>query len=212
VFPVFSRLAIEAWDELAPLYNRIIRLIAAGLAPAVLIFVAFSHFVVEIVYGNGRGDVARLFAFLAPSSFLITLNFTTTFLALAIGWTRSAIVAAGVAAIVNVTANFIAVPLIGVEAAAWATLGAEIAMTFSFWRVLTRRGFPSETAGVVVRSAVILTPTLGLAAAFPAHYRAISLAGFGACLLVLPLVGLVQRKDFTTVRGLLVSGTAAATS
>jgi len=209
IFPVFSRLSREGWDEIAPLYNRVIRLLTGAFVPVVLLLVAFSRPLVGIVYGGGRGDVARLFAFLAPSSMLIAVNFTTMFMALAIGWTRAAIVAAGTAAFVNVLANLVTIPRFGVEASAWATLGGELVMVFVFWRALTRRGFPSQTARTVLLAIAIAGLPLFLAALFPSHYVPITLVGVALAFVALPAVGLIRVSDLVAIRKLVAPARSA---
>jgi len=202
VFPVFSRLSREAPEQVPGLYNRLIRLLVAALVPAVLVFVAVARPLVDAVYSFPNDDAAVIFALLAPATVLIAVNFTTMFLALAIGRTGAAIAAGFVAASVNVAINLAAVPLVGVEAAAVATLIAEIVMVAAFAVVLRRSGFATETGRTVAIAAMALFPPLALAAAFPSRDIEFAVVGIPFAVVVVTATGLVRLDDLRRLRRL----------
>jgi O-antigen/teichoic acid export membrane protein len=200
VFPVFSRLSREAPEQVPGLYNRLVRLLIAALAPAALVFVAISRPLVDAIYSFPNDDAAIIFALLAPAAPLIAVNFTTVFLALAIGRTGTAIAAGSVAAVVNVTTNLTVVPVVGVEAAAVATVFAEIVMVATFVVILERSGFGTETRRAVAIAAVALVPPLALMAAFPSRYVEIALVGIPFAVGVVAATGLVRLDDLRPLR------------
>lgn len=200
VFPVFSRLSREAPEQVPALYNRLIRLLAAALVPAVLVFVAVSRPLVDAVYSFPNDDAATIFALLAPAAMLIAVNFTTMFLALAIGRTGAAIAAGVVAAIVNIAMNLAAVPLVGVEAAAVATVLAEIVMVATFVIVLRRSGFATETGRTVAIAAAALLPPLAFAVAFPSRDIEFAVVGIPFAVGVVAATGLVRLSDLRRLR------------
>ncbi len=200
VFPVFSRLAREAPDEVGRLYDVVMRLMASAVAPVSLLLVAGAGPIVRVAYGPEEEAAARLFALLAPSTLLIALNFTAAFVALAIGQTRVAIACTGTAAAVNVVANLVGVPLFGVEAAAVATLIGEVVMLLLFAYAL-RRTVPAPRALRASAVAVVVaSPAVALAAAVPERRAAIGIVG--ACVAVAAVAGvrLVRRSDVRRLR------------
>jgi O-antigen/teichoic acid export membrane protein len=203
VFPVFSRLAVEAPERVPRLYERIVRLLVVGLVLGSLALVAFASQLVHIVYGFGD-RTAHLLALLAPSTLLIPLNFTTTYLALATGRARAAILSTGIAALVNVIANLVAVPLAGVEAAAGATLLAEVTMVVVFQLALRRAGFESQALRTAVVGGGIAALPLALALTLP-HRSLIAAAGAMGAVPLLVLGGVVRRDDLTAIRSAAVS-------
>jgi len=200
VFPVFSRLSREAPEQVAPLYNRLVRLVATAFVPAVLVFVAASGPLVDAVYSFPGDDASMIFALLAPAALLIAINFITTFLALAVGRARAAIAAGSVAALVNVAVNLVAVPIVGVKAAAAATLVAEVVMVSTFVVALRGGGFATETGRTVAIAAAALIPPLALVAAFPSRRVELALLGVPFAVGVVIAGGLVGVRDLRRVR------------
>jgi len=199
-FPVFSRLARQAPDQIERLYDRVVRSVTVALVPAVLVLVAVARPLMDLMFSFEDDHAARLVALLAPSSLLIAINFTTMYLALAVNRVGAAIASAGTAAAVNVSANLIAVPAIGVEAAAGATLLGELVMVIAFAVALRRGGFATHAGRSVVVAALALVPPLVLAGAFPSRHVEFALMGIPYAVGMLVAGGLLRRADIRRLR------------
>jgi O-antigen/teichoic acid export membrane protein len=204
IFPVFSRLARTAVDQIVPLYERVIRVMTVVLVPTALLMVAVAEPLISIVYGDSKAPAAALLAILAPSIILIPLNFTTMYLALAIGRTRDAIVAAGTAALVNIALNLLTIPTYGVKAAAVATLVAEIVMLTSFQIQLRKNGLRTATLRYAAIGMAVAAPPLILAALEPSLRVPAAVAGTLCAPVVLRLAGVLDAATAHTLRSLLV--------
>ena len=121
----------------------------AALVVVSILLIGLAHPLVRVIYGSGTSEAGHLLMLLAPSAPLISINFTTTFLVLAIRRDRLAVLSAGLAAAINVAVNLIAVPYFGTGAAALATFLAEVTMVVAFQFFLTKVGFHSETLRTV---------------------------------------------------------------
>jgi O-antigen/teichoic acid export membrane protein len=155
VFPVFARLTREEPRQLARLYGTVMRLLTVLLAPISLILVALAGPMVTLVFGRGHEQTADLFALLAPSTVLIALNFVAAYVSIATGRMHDAIVCTGAAAVVNVVANLVGVPVFGTMAAAVATFLAEVVML-----TLLQRALAAELEGACCGRAIAAAATL----------------------------------------------------
>jgi O-antigen/teichoic acid export membrane protein len=204
VFPVFSRLLHESPGEISPLYNRVTRLMTAALVVVSILLIGLAYPLVRVIYGSGTAEAGHLLMLLAPSAALISINFTTTYLVLAVRRDRLAILSAGLAAAINVALNLIAVPYFGVGAAALATFLAEVTMVVAFQFFLTRVGFHSETLrGVSIGLGLIAVP-FALALAFPSLRVEIGLLSAALALVAVRVTRLVRGEDVAALKRLLL--------
>ena len=207
VFPVFSRLAREQPDEVPRLYGVLGRFTTAFLAPLSLLLVAAAEHVVAVVFGRDSAGIAGLFALLAPSIVLIALNFVTAFVALATGRTRTAIVCTGAAAVVNIAANFIGVPLYGTKAAAFATLLAEVVMLALFQVAFARSLDRTNTARAAAVAGVLASMTVAAVLVAPGSHVLIGVVGAAAAFPLLAVARVFDPEDGARLRRALALAT-----
>jgi O-antigen/teichoic acid export membrane protein len=203
-FPVFARLAREASAAAYDLFARLGRLLAALLTPATLVTIALAEPLTRFVYGTGLENADRLLALLAPSILLIALNYLTAMFALAIELTRLAVACTAIAATVNVVANLVAVPLVGVEGAALATFLGEVVLVACFAVGLRRAGRGYGLAVPAATGLLLVALPVGLAELVGAGRVPILLGGALVALAAARPLGLVHARDATLVRALLL--------
>jgi O-antigen/teichoic acid export membrane protein len=191
-FPVFSRLARDAPNQIERLYDQAIRVLTAVLVPLVLLLMIVAPPLVDWLYSFESPTAARILTLLAPSALLIALNFTTMYFLLAVNRVDIAIAGAGAGAIVNIVCNVAAVPLVGVEAAAAATFVGECVVVAAYAVGLGRTGFSTHAPRAVMVAAIALIPPIALAVAVPSQRVVLLLLGIPFAMVVM-LAGRVIR-------------------
>jgi O-antigen/teichoic acid export membrane protein len=206
VFPVFARLGADGSDAASRLYERVTRLMGFGLLMSSILLATLARPIVSSVYGSDVTERARLLLFLAPSACLISLNFTATFFALAVGRARIAIVSTAAAAVISIVGILAGVHLFGVAGAAAATLVAEIAMLAIFHFLLVREGFSTSSLQVGTISLVLLLVPVLLALAYPESRWLVAVLAIVIGPFAARGLGLVREGDVAAVRRLLRKG------
>ena len=118
--------------------------------------------VISLIYGHHYHNSIHLLQILLPAFIPISLAYALTSQLILHGVLRPYIAITFVGAVVNVTANLVAIPRYGALAAAWTTLGTEvIAMSAIAFVVRRRLGFTLP----VVRAVRVLAATAVTAAA-----------------------------------------------
>jgi O-antigen/teichoic acid export membrane protein len=106
--------------------------------------------VISLIYGHHFHNSVYLLRILLPAFIPISLAYALTSQLILHGLLRPYIAVTVVGAVVNVTANLLAVPHYGAPAAAWATLGTEVMVLSAIAFVVHRRlGFALPAARAV---------------------------------------------------------------
>lgn len=137
--PELSRLGREDPPAAARVVRRLtMGAVALGTAIAALLWLA-RGWVVRLVFGaeyEPSADVLGILAFAVPLEFLASVKGTAY---VAAGRERGTLVCVAIAAVTNVAGNLIWIPVHGMRAAAWVTLGSYAALLIAYALILDTR-------------------------------------------------------------------------
>lgn len=136
LLPEFSR--ISGSRSLAPAYGMSMKLlVSAGALLAAMVSV-FSQEIVLLVYGAGFLSAASALKVLTFSTGLAFANVIMTTALSALGRQKSIAFAVFSMAVISLSINLIAVPSLGLAAAAWAAVAAEAVGFLAFLLIMNR--------------------------------------------------------------------------
>jgi len=158
LYPYLSRLAAGAGPDPRPPMMRWARYLALISFPTGLYFLLRAPAVVNLVYGTGYGDAARILAVLGltiPFTFA-TYPFAVALNAIHRERANTAVVAG--AAVINVAANLTLIPRLGALGAAYALLATEASQSVARLILVRRWMGPLGAAVTFLRVAAPLVP------------------------------------------------------
>jgi O-antigen/teichoic acid export membrane protein len=164
VYPVFSRLTRSSKPTLSFVYDRALKLVLAPTLPLATGAVLLGGSLVHLVYGDGFAQAGSAFAWLAPAIVLYPVAQISGALLVAQNRQVALAIIYGLAAVENVLANLILIPLFSLQGAA---AGASLSqlLVVGPLLVLARR-----TAGSVDLKRIVQGPLLAAAASSVAMY------------------------------------------
>jgi O-antigen/teichoic acid export membrane protein len=128
VFVLAARHAARDRDRLR-LFVREFASVIALVAPLPFLLLATApHDLIVLLYGSAYEDAAPVLAILAVAVALMILSGVVGPLLVAVGRERSTMVISAAAAVLNIAANFVLIPLLDAQGAALATVLTEIAV------------------------------------------------------------------------------------
>jgi len=141
VFPVFSRLWAGGAPRLAPFFQRTLQFLGSlGLMFPALVWLV-SRDLLRLIYPPGYDVGARTLSVLSLAIALVFVTYPHVLTLLAAGHQRLMMRISIAGALLNIGLNLLAIPVLGIEGAAWTTVATE-AFVFgsAAWCVQRRTG------------------------------------------------------------------------
>tara|TARA_B100001123_G_scaffold324296_1_gene364233 strand:+ start:4122 stop:5705 length:1584 start_codon:yes stop_codon:yes gene_type:complete len=170
LFPVFARLS-EDTHELHKWFSRAWKALVIIAAPTCVIFTVFGSNIIETFWGDQflpeGGDALTILMWFLPFSYL---NGLLQYILISVDRLREITVAFAIASLTNITLNLILLPIIGLLAAAYTTIIAEILLLIIYLILLADRALVQIIAELTVKpliAATVMTVYLLLLASSP---------------------------------------------
>ena len=204
VYPVFSDLARGPQGALSIAYRGTLKLLLMIAIPAAIVVAGLAQPLIHLVYGPGFGKAALPLRLLACSIPFVYVGYVLVNVLVSSDRTKLAALATGGAAVVNITANLLLIPIFGIVGAALAAIAGQLslvvigavaverAVTVSRWFQLVSK--PVVAGLAMVMAVGLMVQTSWWAVAF--------FAGLSIYLLVLGLTGALREEEFMAVRRL----------
>jgi O-antigen/teichoic acid export membrane protein len=203
--PVLSRLSVDSRPELRAVIEKALSFLTLAGVAAALILVLFADRIIGFVYpAETYAESATALRLLAPGLLFIYVNWVLSQALLSLHEERRLLVMAATAAVVNLVANLVAIPLFRESGAALTTSLTELLVLVWLVRLMPRDLVSSDNLRVATRAliaaavtAVLIGPLgdLELVLAAP-----LALVLFGGLLVLLRAV---STNDLQALRGLL---------
>ncbi|QSE87079.1 flippase [Rhodococcus koreensis] len=177
------------------------RILLLFVIPVVSIGSAVSATVVDVIYGETFVPTGAVLPILLVSFVFISLGYIVNSLVVSCGEFRIYLAIVAAIAVLNVLANWVAIPRFGAVGAAWTAVATEVALVVSVYLALYIRRNLSAPIGVFARFAAAGAVTYAVATVtngLYGPYAAFALGAIAYCVLVIAL-RLVARADVTTI-------------
>lgn len=203
IYPVFSDLARGPKGSLDTAYSGTVKLLLMIAVPAAIIIAGFAEPIVRLVYGPGFAPAILPLRLLACSVPFLYLGFVFVNILVSSDHLTWAALATGGAAVINIVANLLLIPILGISGSAWAAIAAQAGLVviggMATERIVARSrwlhlAFRPVAAGASMLVAIALFGEIHWAVAFA--------GGFSAYLLVLVGTGALGGEEFIAVRRL----------
>ncbi|HZY32045.1 MAG TPA: flippase [Candidatus Methylomirabilis sp.] len=203
VYPVFSDLARGSKDALNTAYRGTLKLLLMIAIPLSIVVAIFADLFIRLIYGQGFTQAIPPLRLLALSIPFVYLGYVLVNVLVSSDHLAWAALATGGACTINVAANLLLIPVLGISGSAMAATATQVALvviggvatgravTRSRWIQLASKPI---VAGAAMLLVVILVGRASWMFAFP--------AGLGAYLLALALTGSLREEEFAAVKRL----------
>lgn len=139
-FPIAARLVVgEDWEELRRLVRRLVLGVGGLGILATLVVTAAAGFIVPLIWGSRYADAVPILRVLYLTAPPLYIGFVCSFTAYALHLERQTLRVLAAAAVLNLVANAIAIPLAGPIGAAWTTLATELLIAGWLLALVRRR-------------------------------------------------------------------------
>ena len=213
LYPVFSRMSLGPQTELRFVIEKALSFLTVLGGAAVLLFVLCADQIVAVLYtADTYGPAANALRLLAPGLFFLYLNSVICNALFALGHERRLLGMAAAFAVLNVSANLIAIPRFAQDGAAAVTTLTEVGLlawltciaprdllTGASVRTIAKAGVAAVVAGILV----VLSGATSLVAIVP-----LALVLYGAANVALRTVG---SADLRAIGALLIPRRLAPT-
>jgi O-antigen/teichoic acid export membrane protein len=203
--PVLSRLSVDSRPELRAVIEKALSFLTLAGVAAALVLVLFADRIIALIYpAQAYAESATALRLLAPGLLFVYVNWVLSQALLSLHLERRLLVRAGTAAVANLAANLVAIPLFRESGAAVTTSLTELLVLVWLVRLMPRDLLGSENFRVATRAlaaagltALLVGPLGDLELVLVAPF---ALLIFG-CLLV--ALRAVSASDLAALRGLL---------
>ncbi len=199
-FPGLSR-AIDDPEAASVLNLNYLKLLSWSCIPIATVCLIGGHGLVQMLYGVEFKVAAQIFPLLALDIALVAVNCGLAMPLLAWGRQKTQLKVTSVAALVNLLLNLILIPKIGIWAAVWTTLFAEIMVMVMIFRI--RRNFIPISVGTVLLPCLVVCSIGGLLGFLLPRFIAGPwwIAPLASGLVIAPFVWRATRRDLRTMIG-----------
>jgi O-antigen/teichoic acid export membrane protein len=207
VYPVFSDLARGPRDALNTAYRGTLKLLLMMAIPLAIVVANFAEPFIRLIYGQGFAPAIPPLRLLAVSVPFVYLGYVLVNVLVSSDHMAWAALVTGAACVINVAANLLLIPVLGVSGSAIASTAAQGALVaigaVAIKRAVTRSGWiqlasKPMVAGAAMLLAITLVGRASWILAFP--------AGLGTYLLALVLTGSLREEEFAAVKRLWRNG------
>lgn len=145
-FPIAARLVVrEDWAALRRLVRRLVLGVGALGLVATLVVTALAGLLVPLIWGSRYLDAVPILRVLYLTAAPLYVGFVASFVAYALHLERPTLRILAAAAVLNLVANAVAIPLAGPIGAAWTTLATELFIA-GWLLLLIRRHLGTSTS------------------------------------------------------------------
>jgi len=153
LYPVFSRMSLGPQEELRVVIAKAMSFLAILGGAVVLLFVLCADGIVGILYStDAYAPTANALRLLAPGLFFLYLNSVVCNALFALGYEKRLLVMAAVFAVLNVSANLLAIPRFMEDGAAAVTTLTEVGLLVWLSRLAPRELLTGETARTIAKA------------------------------------------------------------
>lgn len=203
IYPVFSDLARGPKGSLNTAYSGILKLLLTISVPAAIIVAGFAEPIVRLVYGPDFTPAILPLRLLACSVPFLYLGYVFVNILVSSDHLIWAALATGGAAAINIVANLLLIPALGISGSAWAAIAAQAGLVviggMAAERIVARSKWLQLAFRPVAAGAGML---VAIALLWGIHWAVAFAAGFGTYLLVLVGTGALREEEFIAVRRL----------
>ena len=204
LYPVFSRMSLGPQEELRVVIAKAMSLLAILGGAVVLLFVLCADSIVGILYTtDGYAPAANALRLLAPGLFFLYLNSVVCNALFALGYEKRLLTMAAAFAVLNVSANLVAIPRFAQDGAAAVTTLTEVGLLV--WLTsIAPRGLVSGEALRAVGKAALAAAIAGMVVVVSGATALLIVAGlamlvYGAAIFGL---GVIRPADLRAIAGL----------
>jgi len=203
VYPVFSDLARGPRDALNTAYRGTLKLLLLIAIPLAIVVASFAEPFIRLIYGQGFAPAIPPLRLLAVSVPFVYLGYVLVNVLVSSDHMAWAALVTGGACFINVAANLLLIPVLGISGSAIASTAAQGALVaigaVAIERAVTRSGWIQLASKPMVAGAAML---LAITLVGRASWILAILAGLGAYLLALVLTGSLREEEFAAVKRL----------
>jgi O-antigen/teichoic acid export membrane protein len=153
--PVLSRLSVDSRPELRAVIEKSLNFLTIAGVAAALVLALFADRIIAFIYpADTYAESAIALRLLAPGLLFIYVNWVLSQALLSLHQERRLLIMAGAAAVLNLLANLIAIPLFRENGAALATSLTELFVLVWLVRLMPRDLLSSENVRVATRSLI----------------------------------------------------------
>jgi O-antigen/teichoic acid export membrane protein len=186
IFPLMSRYAATAKDQLLKAYELAIKLLVMFAIPMGVLISALSTELVALLGGSQylpqAADILRVMIWYMPFGFI---NSVTQYVLIALGQQRYLMRAFAIGLAFNVIANVVLITRVGFIASAWVAIASELALLIPFYIGVRRSLAPIPWVALLWKLAASAAPMVLLFWLLPGHWNLLAIPLGGALYLVL---------------------------
>jgi O-antigen/teichoic acid export membrane protein len=204
LYPVFSRMSLGPQEELRVVIAKAMSFLALLGGAVVLLFVLCADDIVRILYsGEAYAPAANALRLLAPGLFFLYLNSVVCNALFALGYEKRLLAMAAAFAVLNVSANLIAIPRFAQDGAAAVTTLTELGLLVWLTRIAPRDLLTGESVRTVAKTALaaaiagVVVVLSG--ASTPVTVALLALLVYGGAIFVL---GVIRPADLRAIAAL----------